>query len=153
MLGGVLEWSDYQQSRTSLFQSSLGVFFFLVCAVFARNHFFPRLDREASSGLVEPTLESASSDFDGILLVVLGITLPMGEGLAYGAGIVLLIRLLWTGKWKRVTLPPLVYRIGLGFAGWIIAGVLAYFLGGYGWIRPKELGRILPFVSHWRVFL
>ena len=78
--------------------------------------------------------------------VLLGAMLPVGEGPAYAAGGVLLLLLLWNHSWRLFRGHPCLKWVGLGFGLWILAGCLAFVLGGEGWLRPKELGRIAPFI-------
>lgn len=79
-------------------------------------------------------------------LVLLGAMLPVGEGPAYAAGGVLLLLLLFNHSWRLFVGRPCLKWIGLGFGLWIVAGCLAFVFGGEGWLRPKELGRIAPFL-------
>lgn len=89
------------------------------------------------------------AEWHGRLLVLVAACVPVGEGLALGALVALLLMLIvrrrelpWGALRRGPAMPMLV-----AFGVWLAAGVVALVVGGEGWLKPGELGRWLPLVA------
>lgn len=85
----------------------------------------------------------------GIALVLFAACVPVGEGLALGA--LLLLVLLLALRWPQIEKTVLAVGVGAvvmrGLGLWLIGGIAALWLGGEGWIKPTELGRWIPLLA------
>ena len=143
VLGGVLTFSGFESSAMAMIKAASGVLFLLALCWGA---LLLRGGDRIPVALEKAPILPAFTDTEGRLLVLLGVTLPIGEGPAYVAAGLLLLRILWRRDQQAVPLSPIFRKLSYGLVIWIGAGVIAYVVSGHGWIRPKELGRILPFV-------
>jgi O-antigen ligase len=88
-------------------------------------------------------------ELHGVVLVLAGLAIPLGEGLAIGALVALLMVLAWRYRELRLRAliegPTGVVLAGLGL--WVAAGLAALALGGEGWQKPSELGRWVPLLA------
>jgi O-antigen ligase len=89
------------------------------------------------------------ADWHGRLLVLAAACVPVGEGLALGALVALMLKLVV----RRRELPWEVLRRGpamptvVAFGVWLAAGAVAIVVGGEGWLKPGELGRWVPLLT------
>jgi O-antigen ligase len=89
------------------------------------------------------------ADWHGRLLVVGAACVPVGEGLAIGALVALMLMLVvrrrelpWGALRRGPAMPTMV-----AFGVWLAAGAVAIVVGGEGWLKPGELGRWLPLLA------
>lgn len=86
----------------------------------------------------------------GPLLVALGVAIPLGEGVAGAALVLLALALVLRRDARAVTVfspgASTTWAMG-GFAVWIACGVLALASSGLGWLDRDEAARWLPLLA------
>ena len=127
----------------------------LLSAVFLGVVSLWRLFLSSATKIIEPRLcsfdfefgrlQSRTSRLEELALCLLAAMLPMGEGLAFGAAGVLLVVMVHQRFWTQLPPLPLLSAAALGFFVWCGCGALAWIWAPEGWIRPQEIGRVLPF--------
>lgn len=93
--------------------------------------------------------------WQGYSLVALAATIPLGEGLAFAALMVLGVLTLWSHAQRDVNEPSVLHVAGIALGVWITCGVLAYATSGLGILKAGEFSRWLPvatlFVVAWSI--
>ena len=149
VLGMLLVITGQDADSTYLFRFALGVsVVFALLSLFVDKMWSPMtiLPSLERSHVEAPLVSDVWEKIHGITLIVLGLSLPIGEGVAFSAGGLLVLvtlfrsrNLCWTCGRIPAFRPPLI-----GFAFYILMGLLGYVLGMNIWLEPREIGLLGP---------